>query len=204
MNLLRTYKIPIGFLSNLKNERKFIEVCGKVESERNQFFLKKIQPDIGTDLDERKLLPIIYSRLNEYSKETFKIEIPHADCTSRNFPSFYVFYFTYFFRYINQKYVSPELNDFIDLSNSLAAPYCERYYCEAKFTNLLNLRVKNYIPPSAYRLAKLMNKDGLIEYERFRRIKDNKNIYDKSFRLLPNTEIYSFTEMKNQIFDKLE
>ena len=169
MNSLRAYLIPKGFLSTLSSEIIYKNACESVKSERELYFIKKVIPDIGTNLDERKLITIIFSRLNEYSKNNFGLEIPHADCTSKNFPSFYVFFYTYYFRYIKQKSTIPEINDCLDLSNVMAAPYCERYYCEKKFANILKLQVKNHIPPSSYELANKMYKDGLIEEERYRK-----------------------------------
>ena len=201
MNSLQTYRIKKGFLCELKSNSDFNSVCKSADDNVQKEFLNRINPDIGASLDETALITIIFSRILQYAKNNFKIEIPHADCTYNNFPSFFVFYYAYYFRYIRNKKASPEINDFIDLSNTLAAPYCERYFCESKFANLLRLQVKNHIPPSAFNIAKKMYKEGMIESERFEKIKNEKEKFNKKPGLLPNTEIVKFSEMKKEILN---
>jgi hypothetical protein len=84
----------------LINCQEFETVCKEAESNVNKLFLSKISPDIGASMDERDLGTVIWHKVNQYGNEWFKINIPPADCNSVNFPSFYVSFYTYYYRYI--------------------------------------------------------------------------------------------------------
>ena len=199
MNSLQVYPLLDGFARQLIISQEFEEVCKNAEANVNNLFLSKVVPDVGANLDERDLSAIIWQTVNRYGNEWFKINIPPADCNSLNFPSFYVYYYTYYYRYIKNSTVKPELNDFIDLANCLVAPYCEKYFAENKFTNVLRLSVKGRTPPTAYQMIKRAFKKGLIDNKTFQNAKIKKDDLSVSDELLKDTKFYKYSEMVDQI-----
>jgi len=199
MNSLQVYPLLKGFTMQLLGSQEFETVCKEAEANASKLFLSKISPDIGTAIDERDLGAVIWHAVNKYGNEWFKIYIPPADCNSMNFPSFYVYFYTYYYRYIKSSTVRPELNDLIDLANCMAAPYCQRYYAESKFTNILRLSVKGQKPPTAFQMIKRAYKKGLIDNETFQNAKQKKDKLGVSDKLLSHTEIYKFSEMVEQV-----
>jgi hypothetical protein len=103
------------------------------------------------------------------------------------------------FRYVKSSNVKPDINDFIDLANCSATPYCERYYCEATFANILREYVKGRKPPTAFQLIKKTYKKGLITQEIYEAQRQGKAKLSRTIPLLEHTEIFNFTEMRSQI-----
>jgi hypothetical protein len=200
-NSLEVYPLQQGFLKELtgKHHERFEEVCAKSERELAEFYPKAVGPDIGGKADERDLCVYIWSRVNGFGQEWFKIDIPVADCHSRNFPSFYVYFYTYYFRYIKNSTAKPQLNDFTDMTHCMVAPYCERFYCESTFASILKNNVQGRTPPAAHQLVKKTYKKGLIDSSAYNEKKQKKTIYDKTFPMLESTQIYNYSEMVSQV-----
>jgi hypothetical protein len=198
VDALQVQPIPPGFFEMALQRTDFEEACVEAEADVQNRFFGAIELDVGSNLDERDLCIFVFSVVNKYGQEWFQINIQPEDCTPTNFPSFYSFYYAYYFRYAKNQ-VRPETNDFIDLANCLALPYCERFYGERKFTTLLRDYVQGRVPPTAYQLAKRLHKNGAIGGSAFRVIKRNKAKFSRTSPLLPNTEIFSFAEMRTQI-----
>ena len=200
-NSLETYPLLAGFIDKLIGNTEFENACATAEKEVSDLFLEQIEPDVGADLDERDLCVVIWDRVNKYSKEFFRIGIPPADCHAHNFPAFFVHYYTYYYRYIKNATAVPELNDFIDLANSIAAPYCSHYYCEQKFANVLRNSVQGRQPPSPWRIIKNSYRKGIVGREVYEDAKRKRDHLDRRSHLLPGTKIFSYSEMKNQILN---
>ncbi len=154
VNTLEATPVPSGLFVEITRNSQFDAVSKQWEQTASTQYLDKVGVDLGSMLDERDLCAFIWAKVNEYSAKWFKVEIPPADCSSVNFPSFYTFYYTYFFRYMKNRDVLPEPNDFVDLTHCMAAPYCERYYAERTFGTLLGSNVKDHRPPTSKQLAK--------------------------------------------------
>jgi hypothetical protein len=200
-NSLEVYPLQSGFLKELtgKYKEKFEEVCTTSERELARLYPEAVQPDIGGNADERDLCVYIWSRVNSLSQERFKIDIPVADCHSGNFPSFYVHFYTYYFRYIKNSTAKPKLNDFTDMAHCMAAPYCERFYCESSFASILKNNVQGRRPPTAYQLVTKTHKKGLIDSSIYREKKQKKPLYDQTHPMLAGTQIYNYAEMVIQV-----
>jgi hypothetical protein len=205
INSLQVYPLQPSLLGMVTDARReeFEQACFVSERNVAQQFFDKIYPDIGANLDERDLCIYIYNVVNDYGREWFDIDIPPADSHPANFPSFYVFFYAYYFRYVKNKDVRPELNDFIDLANCLAATYSERFYCEATFATILRNYVQGRKPPVAFQLMKKLYKKGLIDTEVYRAQRKNKSMLNRTAPLLEHTEIFNFTEMRSQITQNL-
>ena len=201
MNSLQAYPLQADLLEMITDTHsaEFKRVCAVSESRVAEEYFAKITPDIGASLDERDLCVYIWKVVNAFSREWFKISIPHADFSPANFPSFYVFFYAYYFRYVKNSTVKPDLNDFIDLLNCSATPYCARYYCEATFAHILRNEVKGREPPTAFQLIKKTYKKGLISSEVYQAQRKAKDKLSSTAPLLEHTDIYSFAEMRAQI-----
>jgi len=201
INSLQVYPLQPQLLDMITYNRKkeFEQVCAETEFNIAQQFHTKVEPDIGADLDERKLCAHIVRQIKHYSNGWFQIDIKHEDCHATNFPSFYVFFYTYYFRYIKNRNIKPNKNDFIDMLNCLAAPYCERFYFEAAFTSILRNNVKGRKPPTAFQIIKKLYKKGLIDKKEYEIHHKNKRKLSHTSPLLEHNEIFNFSEMRSQI-----
>lgn len=195
---LRVRPIPPGFFELVPEKAEFEQACVEAEADVRDRFLGTIDLDIGSNLDERDLCIFIFNVVNKLGREWLQVDVRPEDCTAFNFPSFYAFYYTYYFRYAKNQ-VRPEINDFIDLANCLALPCCERYYGERKFTTILRDHVQGRVPPTAFRLAKRLHKLGEIDRRTLRVISRHKSKFIRTASLLPEVEIFNYTEMCEQI-----
>ena len=201
MNSLQVYPLQPDLLEMITRTRnaEFEQACTTSEMDVARSFFAKVGPDIGAGLDERDLGVYIWKVVNDLGHEWFQINIPPADCDAANFPSLYVFFYAYYFRYVKSSNVKPDLNDFIDLANCSATPYCERYYCEATFAHILREYVQRRKPPTAFQLIKKIYRKGLITQEAYQAQQQGKAKLNRTIPLLEHTEIFNFTEMRSQI-----
>jgi hypothetical protein len=204
MNPLQVYPLPPDLLEMIIHTRQaeFEQVCAKSEADVSKRFFARAGPDIGASLDERDLGVHICQVVRKLGQEWFQIDIPAADCNAVNFPSFYVFYYVYYFRYVKNSNVRRDTNDFVDLANCMAAPYCERYFCEASFAHILREYVQGREPPTPFRLIKKVYKKGLITQEVYRAQRRNKARLSRTAPLLEQVEIWNFAEMREQIIQQ--
>ncbi len=200
MNSLEVYPLQSELIEMILKSRKseFDNACKFFKKEMSGKFYSLVGPDIGADIDEKDLCVYIWSVVNKYSQEWFNLGIPQADFCPANFPSFYSFFYAYYFRYVKNRDAKLELNDAIDLENCLVTPYCEKYFCEAKFANVLK-NVKGRKPPTPFELIKKMYKKGLVTSEIYQAQRRSKEKLNCTSELLVNVNIYSFSEMKTQI-----
>lgn len=201
MNSLQVYPLQSDILRMITDTHRteFEQVCIGSEVDVTQRYFTRVSPDIGAGLDERDLGVHIWNVVSSFGREWFKIDIPPADCNAINFPSFYVFFYAYYFRYVKNNNVKQDTNDFIDLVNCSVVPYCERYYCEATFAHILKEYVKGRRPPTAFELIKKVYKKGLITPEVYKAQRQGKAVLSNTTELLKQTQIFNFTEMRTQI-----
>jgi len=207
-NFLNVDRLPInsldvrpcapGFLAQVTDREEFHEVCAEAEEQVRLNFFSAIEGDIGASLDERDLCVYIWSRVNECAQEWFDIRIPPADVNARDFPAFYVFFYAYYFRFVKNK-VTAQLNDFIDLANCLAAPYCDRFYGEAKFTQILRGYVQGREPPSTLQVIKRVYKKGLIDSQTYQAARQKRATLGQRYTLLPTTTVFTLSEMQQHV-----
>lgn len=62
-NVLETYLLPADFFYGVAHHLEFIEVSQRSESQVAQEYADKIAPDLGAQLDERELVPVIWSKV---------------------------------------------------------------------------------------------------------------------------------------------
>jgi hypothetical protein len=146
---------------------EFESACSQAEGNIHRRFRDVVSPDIGADIDERDLCMHIWNVANKLCQEWHQLALPIADCHSRNFPAFYTIFYVYYFRYVLDAHVQPELNDFVDLANCMAAPYCERFYCDGRFAHILRECVQGRTPPTAFYIIKKANREGKVSDELF-------------------------------------
>jgi len=201
MNSLQVYPLQPDLLEMITRTRsaEFERACAASELDVAEQFFAKVGPDIGANLDERDLGVYIWNIVNDFGHEWFQINIPPADCDAANFPSFYVLFYAYYFRYVKSSNVKPDLNDFIDLANCSATPYCERYYSEATFAHILRSYVQGRKPPTAFQLVKKMYRKGLIAPEVCHAQRKARAKLSSTVSLLEHTEIFNLAEMRSQI-----
>jgi hypothetical protein len=201
MNALEVYPLLPDLLEMITNTRKaeFERACAISERDVAKRYFAMVGPDIGAGLDERDLGVYIWKVVRDFGREWFDIDIPPEDCNTVNFPAFYVFFYAYYFRYIKNSNVKPDINDLIDLANCLVAPYCERYYCEATFAHILKEYVKGRKPPTAFELIKKIYKKGMINRQVYEARRKRKTKLSSTVALLEHSQIFTFTEMRSQI-----
>ncbi len=200
-NSLDVFPLQRRFLSDLvgKNREVFNRVCAESERSIHNLFQMKVVPDVGANLDERDLCVYIWSVVNKNAQEWFNIEIPTADFRYSNFPSHYVHFYSYFFRYIKQPNIKVEINDFFDLAHCIPAPYCERIFCEAAFASILRQNIQGRSPPTALQLTKKTYKKGMISRDTYDNVRAKRSIFSRTTPMLQNVRISNFTEMRDEI-----
>jgi hypothetical protein len=87
----------------------------------------------------------------------------------------------------------------MDMAHCMAAPYCERFYCESTFASILTSNVQGRNPPAAYRLIKKTHKKSLIDLPTYHDKKQKKSIYDQTRPMLESTQVYNYSEMVIQV-----
>jgi len=185
---------PPGILHLALQRPEFEQACLDAEEKVLNGFFDTVKLDIDSNLDERDLCIHIFYVVNKLCKELFQMEVKTEDCTPGRFPSFYSFYYTYYFRYTKNK-ARPEINDFMDLVNCIPLPYCEKFYGERKFTQIINDHVKGRKPPTPFQLVKRLHKLGWVDDHGFQVIRGHKARFLQTSQLLPGVQIFNFTEM---------
>lgn len=196
---LNAYPLTQEYLEIITDDARFNQSFLNSEKQVEQGFFEKVEQDVGANLDERKLLYVIWLRVNELGKQWFNIDIPPADLKSQNFPAWFVYHYAQYYRYVKNGNVTPEANDFNDFIHCSVAPYCERYYCEKTFSNVLNHSVKGHTPSSLESMNKLLLKDGQISKELYERANKAFKILAPHEPLLVNTNVYKYSELKSQL-----
>jgi len=200
-NSLDVFPLQQGFLPDFvgRNRKVFDEVCTESERSIENLFHFKVTPDIGADLDERDLCVYIWSVVTQNAQEWFDIEIPVADFRYSNFPSHFIHFYSYFFRYIKQPGIKVEINDFFDLAHCLVAPYCERLFCEAPFASILRQNIQSRNPPTALQLTKKLHKKGMISRSIYEDARTKRATFERTTPMLQNVMISTFTELREEI-----
>lgn len=198
INTLNVQKIQKELFTMILTQKEFDAACQEVETSIQNNFLNKVACDIGSQIDERDLCMHIHMIVNRYAQRWLNIEIPIVDCNPKNFPSFYTFFYTYFYRYIKNR-VNATNNDFIDFQNIIPLVYCQRFYGEKKITSVLKKHVQGHYPPSAFHMATRMHKMNKISSEQIHTIKRNKHLYSYTSMLLPDLQIFDFSELRQHL-----
>lgn len=200
-NSLDVFPLHPEFLTDLvgKNKKTFDEVCTDSERSISNIFHLKVAPDVGANLDERDLCVYIWSVVTQNAQEWFDIEIPMADYWYSNFPSHYIHFYSYFFRYIKQPNIKVEINDFFDLAHCIVTPYCERLFCEAAFASILRQNIQGRRPPNALQLTKKLYKKGMITRSVYEDVRKKRTTFERTTPMLQNVKISTFTEMRKEI-----
>ncbi len=171
----------------------FRMACDKFDEEIQENYVEKVSREIGKNIDERDLnIILIQTIISRYSQKWFGKTVP-IDIHPSSFKSFFVFGYTYYYRYIKNSEVRIEPNDAIDLLNTIVSPYCEHYYAERKFTNIMR-QYQGKFTPSAFALAKRIYKKGYIDEEKLLILRRHKERFNYRYRLLSGTQIYDFGE----------
>lgn len=200
-NALDVFPLHPGFLPDLvgKNSRAFDKVCTDSENSIKNLFHLKVEPDVGADLDERDLCIYIWSVVTKNAQEWFDIEIPTAYFWYSNFPSHYIHFYSYFFRYVKQPNITVEINDFFDLAHCIVTPYCERMFTEAAFASILRQNIQGRSPPTGLQLTKKLYKRGMITKKVYDDVRTKRATFERTTPMLQNVMISTFTEMRKEI-----
>lgn len=176
----------------------FRQACDKFDEEIQEYFVEKISKGIGKNINERDLnIVLIHTIINQYSQKWFGKSIP-IDIHPSSFKSFFIFAYTYYYRYLKNNDVRIETNDAIDFLNTFVSPYCERYYAEKKFTNIMR-QYQGKFTPSAYELAKRIFKQGYLEEEKMRILRSKKERINHRYKLLSGVQIYDYSDFIHHI-----
>ena len=197
-NVLEARPMPTEIFSNIGTQ-PFLDAVRNSRSHVEPEYLKRVAQDIGAGLDERELLTLIWSRINELAKEWLNLEIPTADARPDGFPAFFTFYYSYFFRYIKDHDVKASPNDFNDITNTLAAPYCVDFYTERTLAGILRTDVQGRVPPRPIQTARRLAKKGVLKADDLRRAEGTEAQKASNEALLLNTRIWTITDLRKQI-----
>lgn len=162
-------------------------------------YTKRVKLDIGKQFDTRDLCVCIWGIISKIAEEKYGKKIAPEDCNPATFPSFFSYYLSYYYTYIKQGAVKIEDNDFNDLHNTIAAPYCVKYYCEEKFSNMLRLRVQRCKIPTYSEIVRKVDKKEKLNRKTLEKVKHLKIDSTKYENFLSSTSFFSFSEMVNQL-----
>ena len=191
--------MPAGVLSSIGTYQPFLDAVRTSRAAVESEYVKRVAPDIGAGLDERELLALIWSRINEVAKEWLNLEIPTADARPDRFPAFFTFYYSYYFRYMKTHTVKISLNDFNDITNTLAAPYCCDFFTERTLAGILRNDVQGRVPPRPIEAARRLARKGVLEPASLRRAESADAQTTENDRLLGNTRIWTINDLREQV-----
>jgi len=200
-NVLEAYPLPDAFFEQVASHPGFIRACEDSEARVRREYEARVQPDLSADLDERKLLPVIWSRASRLVKEMFRIDLPVADCRSDNFPSFFVYEYAYYFWYVKSGTGKIELNDFHDIGHAIASPYCRDFFTERRLAAVLRNDVQGRQPPPQFSASKLLHREGVVDAGGLTKAKESEAMRRPMPPMLPCTRIWSLAEMRQTILE---
>jgi hypothetical protein len=198
-NVLETTPIPEDLLSSLSAHRPFVEAVRQSRAVVEAEYHRRVQPDVGAELDERQLLALIWFRINSMAMEWLKLEIPTADARPDRFPAFFTFYYAYYFRYVKSRTVKIQVNDFNDLTNTVAAPYCRDFFTEKTLAGILKNDVQARVPPRPIEAARRLKRRGLVSAESFDRAVATDAQTSANEPLLGSTRIWTINDLRQQV-----
>ena len=198
-NVLEAKPMPEGVLSSIATYQPFLDAVAASRAGVESEYVKRVTPDLGAGLDERELLAVIWSRINSLGMEWLNLEIPTADARPDRFPTFFTFYYAYFFRYMKTHTVKVHLNDFNDITNTLAAPYCCDFFTEKTLAGILRNDIQGRVPPRPIEAARRLARKGVLEPESLRRAEAADAQKSQNAGLLGNTRIWTINDLREQV-----
>jgi len=198
-NVLETYPVPPGVFDRLHSYRPFQQAVKRSRKRIEKEYPERVQPDVGAQLDERELVATIWHRIDRESRDWLNLEIPAADARPDRFPTFFVYYYTYYFRYIKARDVRIQLNDFNDLGNIIAAPYCTDFFTERTFAGILKNDVQGRVPPRPIETARRLHKKGFVDESALARANATTDQTYANDALLQDTRIWTINDLREQV-----
>lgn len=177
----------------------FIDAVRRSQTAVEAEYVKRVQPDIGADIDERQLLSLIWFRINAIAREWLSLEIPTADARPDRFPAFFTFQYTYYFRSVKSRTVKIQLNDFNDITNTVAAPYCCDFFTEKTVASILRNDVQGRVPPRPIDTARRLNRRGVLPSETLERAKATIDQTAPNGALLLNTRVWTINDLRKHV-----
>lgn len=150
---LGLYELTEEFAQQLPHHQGFRNAIAQTDADIESRYAEKVQQDIEADFIEPFM---VYGHaktvLRRFIESILGLERGHIASARvpknpRTFPSHFTYWFAYQFSYLTEKNIKVRTNDFNDLSLTLAAPICERFYTEKRLAHVLK-QVKNYEVPS--------------------------------------------------------
>ncbi len=198
-NVLEAVALPADLLSGMLTHGRFLETVKTSRASLEIEYAPRVKPDVGAGLNERQLLALIWSRINSMAQETYKIELPTADARPDRFPAFFTFHYAYYFRYVKSHGVKVQTNDFNDLSNTLAAPYCRDFFTEKTLAGILRNDLQGRVPPRPIEVASGLRKRGLVSTETFKEARATEAQTAANEPLLANCRIWTINDLREQV-----
>lgn len=199
-DVLQTRRIlDEAFLPGLLAHRPFLDAVERSRTIVRAEYHDRVRPDVGAELDERELISIIWSRIDSMSKEFLNLEIPPADARPDRFPAFFTFYYAYYFRYVKPQTVRIYTNDFNDLTNTVAAPYCCNYFSERTVAAILRNDVKGRVPPRPIEAARRLFRRGFLSADDLARAEASSDQTASNVGLLESTRIWTINDLREQL-----
>lgn len=114
------------------------------------------------------------------------------------FRSLFAFQYAYYYFYATDAKAKVHTNDFNDLTFTLAAPLCERFYTEKRLAYAMNQVKRLTVPSHREAMGKVVK---VVEPYKTRseRRKDIAKYSPSRFRLLQDTDIFSMSELRQQL-----
>ena len=174
----------------------FEKVCYESECIARTEFVDRAKADRGANVDPRKLRAIIHKDILERVQTWFSIRIPVEDVTVKNFRTFFLVRYLQYYYCITDSGAKVEPNDFNDFQNCWAASYCQRFYTEKRFGDLLR-SVSKAVVPSISQVYKSQFKKKIID-EKTCNSKRYKSSSDER-SILESTEILKLKDLENAL-----
>lgn len=164
-------------------------------------FRAQIERDRQEGVHEHKLVSMMWGTVNELAREQYRVDIPVADCRPENFPAVFVFYYTYYHRFLAQRRVVPEPGDFIDLTHASISPYCTDFFAEQKLVQRLRRQIKDRSAsaPTPFQVAKRLFKEAHIDADHLERARRSEDMKRETSPLLADTNFVTHMEMREAV-----
>lgn len=198
-NPLGLYELTEEFAQELPKHQGFRDAVAQSDADVQSRYAGQVNQDIGADF----LTPVMiygYAKmaLRRFIESILELEKDHdlPKKIPRNpgtFPSHFTFWAAYRFLYLTDKNVKVRTNDFNDLSLTLAAPVCERFYTEKRLAHVLK-QVKDYELPSERMVVA-----SALQYDTTKTKREKQaelaRYPDVRRRVLKTTSIFTFADL---------
>jgi hypothetical protein len=202
-NPLGLYELTEELSKELPHHQGFRDAVAQSNAAVQSRYIGKVTQDIEADF----LTPVmVYGHakvaLKSFIESILGLEKDHdlpkrILKNPRTFPSHFTYWAAYRFLYLVDRNVKAQANDFNDLSFTLAAPICERFYTEKRLAHVLK-QVKGYEIPSERMVVAAALRHDTTKTKREKQT-ELARYPDVRGRVLKTTGIFTFADLQNHL-----